>query len=213
MFSFLFAGYLSVCLILSLLTAFIWLIQHRDPSPTSNKQLHMQEIPSAVHVEYVYAYNAHPLETSYCPYEEVDYTPKHESGTLELPSRSCLHYKRCIHKKFKYTLWSAWKSSICLYFKDSQFFPRPCEDWLCSPEEVCEVTWTEQGTHAKRDALNTLSVHPCKKKKSAGKNSTAILHCLIQYIYLLISILGYRSFNCQELLYLKSCKFTACLHE
>ena len=44
------------------------------------------------------------------------------------------------------------KSSICLYFKDSQLFPSLCEDRLCSPEEVCEVTWTVRGRHAKRDA-------------------------------------------------------------
>lgn len=61
------------------------------------------------------------------------------------------------------------KSSICLYFKDSQLFPSLCEDRLCSPEEVCEVTWTVRGRHAKRDALSTRRdasrriIDPCKK--------------------------------------------------
>lgn len=52
------------------------------------------------------------------------------------------------------------KSSICLYFKDSQFFLSFCEVWLCSPKEVCEMTWTIQGTHAKCDAQNTFSMSP-----------------------------------------------------
>lgn len=35
-----------------------------------------------------------------------------------------------------------------------------CEEWLCGQEEVCEGTWTVE--HAKRDAQNTLSMHPGK---------------------------------------------------
>lgn len=47
--------------------------------------------------------------------------------------------------------------------KTASSSPAPIKTDCAAPEEVCEATWTVQGTHAKRDAQNTLSMQPGKK--------------------------------------------------
>lgn len=107
-------------------------------------------------------------------------------------SPKCLHYKRCIHKTFKNPLWSARKKLGLFILQRQPVLPQLL--WrLCSPEEVCAMTWTIQGTHAKYDALSAFSMQPGQYSSSLKFHSHyAAPRWLIQYVYL-ISIPGYLS--------------------
>lgn len=134
----------DVCFTWTLTTQTIWLSQYTEYSAcNSNKQRHKVSWKWCFLVLCVFVLSkiilvqyAHPHETSetllMCRLWPVTETWV-EDSKINQATNVCT--VKGVYTKSSNALFEVHeKSSICLYFKDSQFFPSFCEDWLCAAQ-------------------------------------------------------------------------------